>query len=192
MKSLFARRYVKIYLLPDYTKTGKRKTAIKKNSLNPVFDEKFKFSVPINEVDKSILWISVWHKDIFKRNDFLGEISLPLNNDVLKNPDLRWFALQDRVRLIFQSGSGRTKAVSELISPRFQSLSKSMIIILYLQGQLCPRSKSFCFSIKPKSIKWWVLTYLKFWGLASFQSTNSSCREIHNDFIVWVCEFFRH
>ncbi|XP_076317183.1 uncharacterized protein LOC143229158 isoform X2 [Tachypleus tridentatus] len=34
--------YVKLYLLPDRTKTGKRKTKVKKNELSPVFDEVMK------------------------------------------------------------------------------------------------------------------------------------------------------
>lgn len=37
-------RYVKSYLLPDKTKTGKRKTKVKKNSLNPTFDETLRVS----------------------------------------------------------------------------------------------------------------------------------------------------
>ena len=36
---LFVDRYVKVYLLPDRTKGGKRKTKTKKNTLNPDFDE---------------------------------------------------------------------------------------------------------------------------------------------------------
>ena len=32
-------RYVKVYLLPDKTKGGKRKTKTKKNTLHPDFDE---------------------------------------------------------------------------------------------------------------------------------------------------------
>ena len=32
-------RYVKVYLLPDKSKSGKRKTKVKKHTLNPVFDE---------------------------------------------------------------------------------------------------------------------------------------------------------
>ncbi len=31
--------YVKVYLLPDKSKSGKRKTKVKKHTLNPVFDE---------------------------------------------------------------------------------------------------------------------------------------------------------
>jgi len=36
------RRYVKVYLLPDKSKAGKRKTKVKKHTLNPVFDETLK------------------------------------------------------------------------------------------------------------------------------------------------------
>ena len=36
---LFVDRYVKVYLLPDKTKGGKRKTKTKKNTLTPDFDE---------------------------------------------------------------------------------------------------------------------------------------------------------
>ena len=32
-------RYVKVYLLPDTKKGGKRKTKVKRNSLNPDFDD---------------------------------------------------------------------------------------------------------------------------------------------------------
>lgn len=37
-------RYVKVYLLPDKSKSGKRKTRVKKHTLNPIFDEVLKVS----------------------------------------------------------------------------------------------------------------------------------------------------
>lgn len=37
--------YVKVYLLPDKSKSGKRKTKVKKHTLNPVFDEILKVCV---------------------------------------------------------------------------------------------------------------------------------------------------
>jgi hypothetical protein len=39
---VFCGRYVKVYLLPDKSKSGKRKTKVKKHTLNPVFDETLK------------------------------------------------------------------------------------------------------------------------------------------------------
>ena len=37
-------RYVKVYLLPDRSKAGKRKTKVKKHTLNPLFEEILKVS----------------------------------------------------------------------------------------------------------------------------------------------------
>ena len=36
---MFACSYVKVYLLPDRSKAGKRKTKVKKHTLNPLFEE---------------------------------------------------------------------------------------------------------------------------------------------------------
>ena len=42
-------RYVKVYLLPDKSKSGKRKTKVKKHTLNPVFDETLKVSLQVQD-----------------------------------------------------------------------------------------------------------------------------------------------
>ncbi|CAG2162873.1 unnamed protein product [Oppiella nova] len=89
--------YVKVYLLPDRTKSGKRKTKVKKHTLNPVFEEVLKFYMTISEVETRDLWLTVWHSDIFGRNDFLGEVSLPLGHEVFETPGLKWYPLQERV-----------------------------------------------------------------------------------------------
>merc|ERR1711976_1154262 len=44
--------YVKVLLLPDKSKAGKRKTKVKKHTLNPVFEEILKFVMPRNEVER--------------------------------------------------------------------------------------------------------------------------------------------
>ena len=54
--------YVKVYLLPDRSKAGKRKTKVKKHTLNPVFEEIIKFVMPLGEVERRTMWISVWHR----------------------------------------------------------------------------------------------------------------------------------
>jgi len=88
--------YVKVYLLPDKSKSGKRKTKVKKHTLNPVFDEMLKFQMPLEEVERRTLWVTVWHSDMFGRNDFLGEVMLPINTIPLDDPQPRWYSLQDR------------------------------------------------------------------------------------------------
>ncbi|XP_077541591.1 uncharacterized protein LOC144153757 isoform X3 [Haemaphysalis longicornis] len=88
--------YVKVYLLPDKTKSGKRKTKVKKHTLNPVFEEVLKFRVTMSELQARTLWLSVWHSDMFGRNDFLGEVMLPLTYETLEKTQVRCFALQER------------------------------------------------------------------------------------------------
>ncbi|VVC88331.1 unnamed protein product [Leptidea sinapis] len=88
--------YVKVYLLPDKSKTGKRKTKVKKNTLNPVFEESLSFTQPLGALSSRTLWLSVWHADMFGRNDFLGEVALPLADVVFDDPAPTWYKLHER------------------------------------------------------------------------------------------------
>ncbi|XP_026497000.2 uncharacterized protein LOC113401344 isoform X1 [Vanessa tameamea] len=88
--------YVKVYLLPDKSKTGKRKTKVKKNTLSPVFEETLSFAQPLASLSARTLWLSVWHADMFGRNDFLGEVTLPLADVVFDDPEPMWYKLHER------------------------------------------------------------------------------------------------
>ncbi|CAD6992956.1 unnamed protein product [Ceratitis capitata] len=88
--------YVKVYLLPDKSKAGKRKTKVKKHTLNPIFDEILRFHMPISSLESRTLWLTVWHSDMFGRNDFLGEVSVNLQGKVFDNPQSQWYLLQER------------------------------------------------------------------------------------------------
>ncbi|KAF5300077.1 hypothetical protein FQA39_LY11269 [Lamprigera yunnana] len=88
--------YVKVYLLPDKSKSGKRKTKVKKHTLNPVFDECLKFHISLTGLETRTLWLTVWHSDIFGRNDFLGEVTMTLENKVFDDPTPKWYNLQER------------------------------------------------------------------------------------------------
>ena len=57
--------------------------------------------MPRNEVERRTMWISVWHSDMFGRNDFLGEVMMPMSGQVFDDPSAKWFSLQDRVGFMF-------------------------------------------------------------------------------------------
>jgi synaptotagmin-like protein len=57
----------------------------------------FQFQMPLDEVERRTMWMSVWHSDMFGRNDFLGEVMLPLSGQPLEDPSPRWYSLLDRV-----------------------------------------------------------------------------------------------
>ncbi|XP_069841875.1 synaptotagmin-like protein 4 [Dendropsophus ebraccatus] len=72
--------YVKSYLLPDKSRQGKRKTTIKRNSVNPLYGETLQYIVPESILLSRTLQLSVWHHDRFGRNTFLGEVNIPLDS----------------------------------------------------------------------------------------------------------------
>ncbi|KAM6216969.1 synaptotagmin-like protein 1 [Rhynchocyon petersi] len=86
--------YVKSYLLPD--KQSKRKTAVKKRNLNPVFNETLRYSIPKAELRGRVLSLSVWHRESLGRNIFLGEVEVPLDTWDWDS-EATWLPLQPRV-----------------------------------------------------------------------------------------------
>lgn len=50
-----------------------------------------------SEVAMRTLWLSVWDWDRFGRNQFLGEIRLPLSSLNLIDSGDKWYTLQDKV-----------------------------------------------------------------------------------------------
>ncbi|XP_061484902.1 synaptotagmin-like protein 2 isoform X3 [Rhineura floridana] len=94
--------YVKSYLLPEKYKLGKRKTSVKKKTLNPVYNEILRYKVDKALLASQMLNISVWHNDIFGRNSFLGEVELDLGdwdwNDKQKK-QMNWYPLKPRTPL---------------------------------------------------------------------------------------------
>ncbi|XP_054443879.1 synaptotagmin-like protein 4 [Pteronotus mesoamericanus] len=72
--------YVKTYLLPDRSRQGKRKTSIKRDTINPLYDEIFRYEIPECFLAQRTLQFSVWHHGRFGRNTFLGEADVQMDS----------------------------------------------------------------------------------------------------------------
>ncbi|KAM7135304.1 synaptotagmin-like protein 3 isoform 1-T5 [Molossus nigricans] len=70
--------YVKTYLLPDRSSQGKRKTGVRKNTVDPTFQETLKYQVEPAQLVTRQLQVSVWHLGTLARRVFLGEVIIPL------------------------------------------------------------------------------------------------------------------
>lgn len=93
--------YAKVYLLPDKTKGGKKKTKTRKNTLNPDFDEILTYKIGFEEMLTRTLWLALWNHDTFGHNDFLGEVMLPLDTYQdsgfsWDDPSPNWYPLRER------------------------------------------------------------------------------------------------
>ncbi|XP_053513511.1 synaptotagmin-like protein 4 isoform X2 [Artibeus jamaicensis] len=72
--------YVKTYLLPDKSRQGKRKTSIKRDTVNPLYNEIFRYEIPESLLFQRTLQFSVWHHGRFGRNTFLGEANVQMDS----------------------------------------------------------------------------------------------------------------
>ncbi|XP_043929616.1 extended synaptotagmin-3-like [Protopterus annectens] len=87
--------YVRIYLLPDKSWSARKKTSVKKKTLNPQFDEKFEFHISLEEAKKRKLDIAVKNNKSFtssERKD-LGKVLIDLSTDNLTNGFTQWYEL---------------------------------------------------------------------------------------------------
>ncbi|XP_072548283.1 uncharacterized protein sytl2b isoform X2 [Salminus brasiliensis] len=99
--------YVKSYLIPDSSNLGKRKTSVKKRTLNPTYNEILRYRVRMEYLKTQTLNLSVWHNDTFGRNSFLGEIEVDLSTWDFGNTKIKSFSLKSRTMSSLQPADDR-------------------------------------------------------------------------------------
>ncbi|XP_034406762.1 synaptotagmin-like protein 2 isoform X6 [Cyclopterus lumpus] len=115
MKNNCSDPYVKCYLLSEKTKLGKRKTTVKKKTLNPTYNEILRFKIIMEVLKTQSLNISVWQNNTFGRNSFLGEVDLDMSEWDFSNTHINEYALKARF-----SGQSPTASPSHLMDSRGQ------------------------------------------------------------------------
>uniref|UniRef100_A0A147B3I1 Synaptotagmin-like protein 1 n=1 Tax=Fundulus heteroclitus TaxID=8078 RepID=A0A147B3I1_FUNHE len=103
--------YVKTYLLPDKSNHSKKKTSVKKKTLNPVYDQTLRYKLKIGELRSRTLNLSVWHAEPLGRNIFLGEVEVTLGLWDWTCTEPLWQDLQPRVHVSQESISIRGNIV---------------------------------------------------------------------------------
>ncbi|XP_072514824.1 synaptotagmin Vb isoform X2 [Salminus brasiliensis] len=87
--------FVKIVLQHNGKRLKKKKTTVKKNTLNPYFNESFSFEIPFEQIQKVQLLITVYDYDKLGSNDAIGKIFIGFGatgvglrhwSDMLANP----------------------------------------------------------------------------------------------------------
>ncbi|XP_022112239.1 synaptotagmin-6-like [Acanthaster planci] len=86
--------YVKLSLEPDRDKRIKQSN-VQRKTLNPTFNERFKFPMTFEETQAKTLRMNVYDFDKFSRHDAIGEVSITLADlDVSREVDV-WSDLED-------------------------------------------------------------------------------------------------
>ncbi|TRY99498.1 hypothetical protein DNTS_014204 [Danionella cerebrum] len=98
--------YIRLYLLPDKSRSGRRKTSTLKKTLNPVYDQSFEFIVSIVELRRRTLDVAVKNGGglLSKNKVLLGKALVDLGSDDISKGWTQWYHLtEDGVKKIIET-----------------------------------------------------------------------------------------
>ncbi|XP_045893684.1 extended synaptotagmin-2 isoform X5 [Micropterus dolomieu] len=89
--------FIRLYLLPDKSRTGRRKTSTMKRTLNPVYDQTFEFSVSMVELHRRTLDVAVKNGGsiLSKHKGLLGKVLVDLSGDDISKGWTQWYDLSE-------------------------------------------------------------------------------------------------
>ncbi|XP_058650399.1 LOW QUALITY PROTEIN: extended synaptotagmin-2-A [Onychostoma macrolepis] len=87
--------YVRLYLLPDKRRSGRRKTNTIKKTVNPVYDQTFEFSVSLVELHRRTLDVAVKNGGgiLSKHRGLLGKVLVDLTSEDMSKSSTQWYEL---------------------------------------------------------------------------------------------------
>uniref|UniRef100_A0A672PU54 Extended synaptotagmin 2 n=1 Tax=Sinocyclocheilus grahami TaxID=75366 RepID=A0A672PU54_SINGR len=98
--------FIRLYLLPDKSRSGRRKTSTLKKTLNPIYDQSFEFSVSIVELHRRTLDVAVKNGGglLSKHKVLLGKAVVDLASEDVSKGWTRWYHLtEDGSKKIIQT-----------------------------------------------------------------------------------------
>ncbi|XP_070775034.1 extended synaptotagmin-2-like isoform X2 [Enoplosus armatus] len=89
--------YVRLYLLPDKRRSGRRKTHTFKKTLNPVYDQTFEFTVSLVELHRRTLDVAVKNGGglLSKHKGLLGKVLVDLTHEDINKGWTQWYELSE-------------------------------------------------------------------------------------------------
>lgn len=88
--------YLSVLLVPDKNRGTKRKTSVKKRTINPEFNEKLEWEIPLEEATKRKLEISVKNSVSFmsREKELIGKVIIDLSQMDLSKGVNQWYELK--------------------------------------------------------------------------------------------------
>ncbi|XP_049603687.1 extended synaptotagmin-2 [Syngnathus scovelli] len=89
--------YVRLYLLPDKRRSGRRKTHTFKKTLNPVYDQTFEFNVSLVELHRRVLDVAVKNSGglLSRHKGLLGKVLIKLGPEDAAKGWTQWYELSE-------------------------------------------------------------------------------------------------
>uniref|UniRef100_A0A3B4CVN4 Extended synaptotagmin-like protein 2b n=1 Tax=Pygocentrus nattereri TaxID=42514 RepID=A0A3B4CVN4_PYGNA len=90
--------YIRLYLLPDKSRSGRRKTSTMRKTLNPIYDQSFEFIVSVVELHRRTLDVAVKNGGglLSKHKGLLGKVLVDLTNEDISRGWTQWYNTHTR------------------------------------------------------------------------------------------------
>ncbi|CAL8292272.1 unnamed protein product [Lota lota] len=87
--------FLRLYLLPDRSRAGRRKTPVMKRTLDPVYDQTFEFSVSMVELHRRSLDVAVKNggRVLTKHKGLLGKVLVDLSGEDISKGWTQWVVM---------------------------------------------------------------------------------------------------
>uniref|UniRef100_A0A3Q3BGQ6 Extended synaptotagmin-like protein 2a n=1 Tax=Kryptolebias marmoratus TaxID=37003 RepID=A0A3Q3BGQ6_KRYMA len=92
--------YVRLYLLPDKRRSGRRKTHTMKKKLNPVYEQTFEFSVSVMDLQRRTLDVAVKNGGglLSKHKGLLGKVLVDLTHEEISKGFTSWSVVSHLIK----------------------------------------------------------------------------------------------
>ncbi|KAG7224984.1 hypothetical protein INR49_014901 [Caranx melampygus] len=89
--------FIRLYLLPDKSRSGRRKTSTMKRTLNPIYDQTFEFTVSMVELHRRTLDVAVKNGGsiLSKHKGLLGKVLVDLSGEDIARGWTQWYELSE-------------------------------------------------------------------------------------------------
>lgn len=93
----FSDPYIKLFLYPEVDERM-RQSSVRRRTLNPFFNEFFKFPLPYDDLNDKSLIFQIYNYDKYSRHNILGEVQIHLNSVETSSSVEMWCDIQRQQR----------------------------------------------------------------------------------------------
>lgn len=94
----FSDPYIKLFLYPEVDERM-RQSSVRRRTLNPFFNEFFKFPLPYDDLNDKSLIFQIYNYDKYSRHNILGEVQIHLNSVETSSSVEMWCDIQRQQRV---------------------------------------------------------------------------------------------